>query len=250
MFLNGAPTPIGGSCCSSPQRIRRSTFVQSRARSTVANIGTSSMDDSSITTVVVPSTTGVQSRLKMKVGPDALKLQKEKIVAAHKEIPAERARQATLIASGAELSVALAARESLAREAVSVAVVSLPCWELFEQQEAGYQDSVIPPDVRRRVTIEAGASLGWERYAGDEGAIIGIDHFGASAPAGTIFAELGFTAERVADVARRVVRDGLRGRIPTLHEGAAHDSSPAPAESGESGESGVDRTPDSDPGHS
>ena len=69
------------------------------------------------------------------------------------------------------------------------------------------------------MTIEAGATTGWERYAGDEGAIIGIDHFGASAPAGTIFEKLGFTADRVADVARRVVRDGLRGRIPTLDPG-------------------------------
>jgi transketolase len=69
------------------------------------------------------------------------------------------------------------------------------------------------------VTIEAGATFGWERFAGDEGAMIGIDHFGASAPAGTIFAKLGFTADRVADVARRVVREGLRGRVPTLDPG-------------------------------
>jgi transketolase len=78
---------------------------------------------------------------------------------------------------------------------------------------------VIPPTVRRRVTIEAGATFGWERFAGDEGAMIGIDHFGASAPAGTIFAKLGFTADRVADVARRVVREGMRGRVPTLDPG-------------------------------
>ena len=73
--------------------------------------------------------------------------------------------------------------------------------------------------MRRRVTIEAGATLGWERYVGDEGAILGIDHYGASAPAATIFEHLGFTTDRVADVARRVVRDGLRGRIPTLDPG-------------------------------
>ncbi|HYN70462.1 MAG TPA: transketolase [Candidatus Eisenbacteria bacterium] len=149
-----------------------------------------------------------------------------------------------LIATGSELHLAAGAADQLEADGIAAGVVSLPCWELFEQQDAAYRDSVIPPSVRRRVTIEAGASLGWERYAGDEGAIIGIDHFGASAPAGTIFAELGFTVERVADVARRVVRDGLRGRIPTLHAGAAHHPSLAP------GESGVDRTSGSDPGHS
>ena len=149
-----------------------------------------------------------------------------------------------LIATGSELHLATGAAVLLEAEGISARVVSLPCWELFEQQDAAYRDSVIPPSVRRRVTIEAGASLGWERYAGDEGAIIAIDRFGASAPAGTIFAELGFTVERVADVGRRVVRDGLRGRIPTLHSSATHHASPAP------GESGVDRTPDSDPGHS
>jgi transketolase len=149
-----------------------------------------------------------------------------------------------LIATGSELHLAAGAADLLEKDGISVRVVSLPCWELFEQQDEAYRHSVIPPSIRRRVTIEAGASLGWERYAGDEGAIIGLDHFGASAPAGTIFEELGFTVERVADVARRVVRDGLRGRIPTLHTGAAQPSSPAPEESG------VDRTPGSDPGHS
>src|SRR5205814_4277697 len=78
-----------------------------------------------------------------------------------------------LIATGSELPLATGAADLLEADGISARVVSLPCWELFEQQEAGYQDSVIPPDVRRRVTIEAGASLGWERYAGDEGAIIG-----------------------------------------------------------------------------
>ena len=73
--------------------------------------------------------------------------------------------------------------------------------------------------MRRRLTIEAGATLGWERYAGDEGAILGIDHYGASAPAATIFEHYGLTNERVLDVARRVVREGLRGRIPTLDRG-------------------------------
>ncbi len=141
-------------------------------------------------------------------------------------------------------------------------VVSLPCWEAFDEQDEAYRASVIPAAVRRRVTIEAGATLGWERYAGDEGAIIGIDHFGASAPAGTIFEKLGFTADAVTDVARRVARDGLRGRIPTIdpgHQppglhlraratalGRTDGSHPSIAE----GEPGVARTSGSDPGHS
>ena len=163
-----------------------------------------------------------------------------------------------LIATGSELQLAFAAAELLEADGIAARVVSLPCWELFEAQDQAYRDSVIPPTVRRRVTIEVGTTLGWERYAGDEGAILGIDHFGASAPAGTIFEKLGFTADRVADVARRVVRDGLRGRIPTLdpghqpsglglgHGGGGGGDHPTLDE----GESGVDRTSGSDPGHS
>jgi hypothetical protein len=108
--------------------------------------------------------------------------------------------------------------------------------------------------------------MGWERYAGDDGAIVGIDHFGASAPAGTIFAKLGFTAERIADVARAVVRSGLRGRVPTLdpgHQpaglgvGVPMPSGPEAVATGaqagagnRGGDPGVDRTGSSDPGHS
>ncbi len=86
--------------------------------------------------------------------------------------------------------------------------------------------------------------MGWERWVGDEGAIIGLDHFGASAPAGTIFKELGFTADRVADVGRRVVREGLHGRQAALGDGG-HGSHPTLAQ----GDAGVDRTPGTDPGH-
>ena len=121
-----------------------------------------------------------------------------------------------LIATGSELQLAFAAAEALERESIEARVVSLPCWEAFDAQDEAYRESVIPTSVRRRVTIEMGATMGWERYAGDEGAILGIDHFGASAPAPVIFEHLGFTVDRVTDVARRVLREGLRGRIPTL----------------------------------
>jgi transketolase len=163
-----------------------------------------------------------------------------------------------LVATGSELQLAMAAAEALEADGIGTRVVSLPCWEAFEAQDRTYRDAVLPPAVRRRVTIEAGASIGWERYAGDEGAILGIDHYGASAPAGTIFEHFGFTTDRVADVARRVVRDGLRGRIETLdpgHQsaglrraghGAANGSHPTLA----AGDPGVARSGSNDPGHS
>ena len=124
-----------------------------------------------------------------------------------------------MIGTGSELQLAFAAAEALEAEGIPTRVVSLPCWERFELQDEAYRDAVLPPAVRKRVSVEIGVSLGWERWVGDEGAIVGLDHFGASAPAGTIFEQFGFTAERVADVARRVVRDGLHGRIPTLDGG-------------------------------
>ena len=129
--------------------------------------------------------------------------------------------------------------------------MSLPCWERFDAQDASYRDDVLPPAVRKRVSVEVGVPMGWERWVGDEGAIIGLDHFGASAPAGTIFEHFGFTAARVADVGKRVVRDGLRGRIGTLDGGHfAHMGSSGRHPTLRAGEAGVDRTDDSDPGHS
>ena len=129
-----------------------------------------------------------------------------------------------LIGTGSELQLAFAAAEALEADGIPTRVVSLPCWERFEAQDAGLSaTAVLPPAVKKRVSVESGVSLGWERWVGDEGAIIGIDHFGASAPAGTIFKEFGFTAERVADVGRRVVREGLHGRQATLSSPHGHD---------------------------
>jgi transketolase len=124
-----------------------------------------------------------------------------------------------LVATGSELHLAMGAAEALEADGTPARVVSLPCWERFEAQDAAYRESVLPRAVAARVTVEAGVSLGWERYAGDAGAILGIDRFGASAPAPTIFANFGFTVERVTEVARRVVRGELRGRVPTLDGG-------------------------------
>jgi hypothetical protein len=129
--------------------------------------------------------------------------------------------------------------------------VSLPCWERFELQDEAYRDAVLPRAIRARVAVEAGVSLGWDRWVGDDGAIVGLDHFGASAPAGTIFEKFGFTVDRVVGVARDVLAGKVRGPIPTLDAGHL----PAPRHGGAhptvaEGESGVDRTPSSDPGHS
>ncbi len=150
-----------------------------------------------------------------------------------------------LIGTGSELQLAFAAADLLEADGIRTRVVSLPCWERFDEQDQAYRDSVLPPAVRKRVSVEVGVSLGWERWVGDEGAIVGLDHFGASAPAGTIFEHFGFTTERVADVARRVVRDGLRGRVATLdggHFGRHPTMDP--------GDAGVPRSGADDPGHS
>ncbi len=120
-----------------------------------------------------------------------------------------------LIGTGSELQLAMAVAETLEKEGIRTRVVSLPSWERFEAQDEAYRESVLPSACRKRVTIEALSPFGWERYAGDEGAIVGIDRFGASAPAEEIFRAFGITAERLIEIGRKVVRDGLHGRIPT-----------------------------------
>jgi len=162
-----------------------------------------------------------------------------------------------LIGTGSELQLAFQAAEVLERDGIPTRVVSMPCWEQFEAQDWAYRDAVLPLAVRARVSVEAGTSFGWERWVGDEGAIIGIDHFGASAPAGTIFTKLGFTVDRVVEVARGVLRGDIRGPVPTLEPGhqplrlrvarqRAEGNHPTLAP----GNPGVDRTSGSDPGHS
>jgi transketolase len=113
--------------------------------------------------------------------------------------------RATIMATGSEVHLALQAAENLAGEGIEVNVASLPCLEWFDEQEASYRDSVIRPDVRPRVAVEAGSTIGWHRYVGDDGAIVGVDHFGASGDASRLFSEFGVTADAVADATRRVV---------------------------------------------
>lgn len=112
-----------------------------------------------------------------------------------------------LIATGSEVELAIEAHEALAADGVRSRVVSLPSWKLFEEQDAGYRESVLPAAVTRRITIEAGATLGWERYAGSEGRIIGMTTFGASAPFRDLREHFGFTAERIVSEARELLGD-------------------------------------------
>jgi len=110
-----------------------------------------------------------------------------------------------LIGTGSELSLCVAAYEKLTAEGTRVRVVSLPSWELFEKQTQAYRDSVLPPDVCARVSVEAGSVFGWERYVGLDGAILGMTTFGASAPAKDLFKKYGFTVEHVLEAARGVL---------------------------------------------
>jgi transketolase len=104
-----------------------------------------------------------------------------------------------LIASGSEVAVALEAGQKIAAEnGTSVRVVSMPCWELFEAQPAEYREAVLPADVRARLSVESGVTLGWKRWVGDHGDSLGVDRFGASAPGNEVLERLGFTVDNVA----------------------------------------------------
>lgn len=110
--------------------------------------------------------------------------------------------QVLLIATGSEVQLALAAQEQLATEQVASRVVSMPCQEWFDEQPQSYQEEVLPPHIRARVSVEAAHSMGWHRFVGDHGRIVGLDHYGASADFTRLFAEFGITTEAVCDAAR------------------------------------------------
>jgi transketolase len=102
-----------------------------------------------------------------------------------------------LVASGSEVPVALEAMEKLKAKGLSARVISMPSWELFEQQPLDYRNRVFPPEIKTRLAVEAGRTQGWYRYVGDKGTVIGLDHFGASAPYQTLYEQFGLTADRV-----------------------------------------------------
>ena len=111
-----------------------------------------------------------------------------------------------LLATGSEVSLAMAAAEILARNGTKAQVVSMPCWELFEKQSQEYKDSVIPPSVKARVGIEAGVEQGWRKYIGDSGIFIGMDSFGTSAPQNQCYEKFGITTEKVVEAAKKVTK--------------------------------------------
>ena len=114
---------------------------------------------------------------------------------------------AILIASGSEVSLAIDAQALLKAEGVDVRVVSMPCMELFEAQDAAYREKILPKKIRARVAVEALSSFGWERYVGLDGKTVAMESFGASAPGGTLFRNFGFTKEHVAETVKEVLKN-------------------------------------------
>ncbi|MCM0618896.1 transketolase [Nocardioides sp. BSK12Z-4] len=107
-----------------------------------------------------------------------------------------------LMGTGSEVQLAVEARDLLAADGIKARVVSLPCLEWFEEQDVAYRDTVLPPSVKARVSVEAGIKMGWREYVGDHGRIVSLDHYGASADQARLFSEFGITAQAVADAAR------------------------------------------------
>jgi len=116
--------------------------------------------------------------------------------------------QVVIIATGSEVHIALEAGQTLGGEGIAARIVSMPSWELFDDQPKDYRDQVLPPSVRARVSVEAGTTKGWERYVGLDGASVGMTGYGASAPAGVLYEKFDITAERVAQEARNLVNRG------------------------------------------
>jgi transketolase len=112
-----------------------------------------------------------------------------------------------LIGTGSEVSLCVGAGEKLAQEGIKARVVTMPCWELFDDQEPAYRDHVLPPWVKNRVSVEQASTFGWTKYVGEHGTSIGMRTFGASAPLKDLLVEFGFTVDRVAEAARGQVKD-------------------------------------------
>jgi len=113
-----------------------------------------------------------------------------------------------ILATGSEVSIALESYEKLTAEGLAVRLVSMPSWELFEKQPAAYKEEVLPSGVRARLAVEAASPMGWHRYVGRQGEVIGIERFGASAPGKVVMEKLGFTSENIVTRARKLLRRG------------------------------------------
>jgi transketolase len=115
------------------------------------------------------------------------------------------APEVILIGAGSEVSLCVKAQEKLEGYGVKARVVSMPSWNLFSAQDTAYRESILPKGLKKRVTVEAGSPMGWHRWAGDEGTVIGIDHYGASAPGDEVLKQFGFTAEHVTAEALKLL---------------------------------------------
>jgi transketolase len=120
-------------------------------------------------------------------------------------LDSETTPQLILLANGSELSLAVDAAKKLHLEGIAVRVVSIPSWELFEEQSAEYKEAVLPRSVTARIAIEAASPFGWERYIGSLGTTITIDHFGASAPAKVLFQQFGFTVDKITEKSKALL---------------------------------------------
>ena len=161
--------------------------------------------------------------LKIKNGPTALVLTRQNLPTLDRSLmapadslasgayavnePEKTKADLIIMASGSEVSIALKAQEQLKARGIQARVVSMPSWELFEQQPQEYRDRVLPPEIKARLAIEAGSPFGWHRYAGDQGLVIGLDHFGASAPDKVLFEKFGLTADRVVEKALELLKN-------------------------------------------
>jgi transketolase len=119
--------------------------------------------------------------------------------------PAEGTPDVILIGTGSELSLVVDAREKLLERKINARVVSMPSWELFDAQPQDYREFVLPPAVRRRLAVEAALPLGWHRYVGDGGDVLGIERFGASAPGNVVMEKFGFTVDHVVERAQALL---------------------------------------------
>jgi transketolase len=157
-----------------------------------------------------------QAALERAKGPTALLLSRQNLAFMKREKLDDVARggyllsdavspRAVIIATGSEVQPALAAQQQLAQAGIAVRVVSMPSTSVFDRQDAGYRNSVLPPQLPK-VAVEAGVSDYWRKYVGLEGAVIGMDRFGESAPAGDLFKHFGFTPENIAKAVRSVIR--------------------------------------------
>ena len=154
-----------------------------------------------------------KAALERKDGPTAIVLTRQGLPVIDADLAANAAKGAytvagsdhdtvLILATGSEVEIALAGRDLLAADGISARVVSMPCWELFEQQSADYKESVLPASITNRTSIEAGVTMGWQKFTGLSGANVGLDHFGGSAPYEVLYEKFGLTAEAVANAVK------------------------------------------------